>query len=323
MTMRVPFLRFTSGIAAIAAVALAMSPADAQTKIRVGKAQAQQFAFVPVDIGIEAGLFKKHGVDVEVSNFGGDARMIQALTADGIDVALGGGPALATIVKGAPMLAAGALANQPGTIMLVVLKDGPVKTEDDLKGRPVSVSTAGSLTYWLASELSRRHGWGPDGIKITPLGTSNAQVAALKTKQIDGMVTESSTSYRLEEEGTGHILVNFGKTVQDFHVHVIYVAKKLIDSNPEAVRGFLAGWFDTIAYMHANRDKSIEIATRVTQTSKEVAARNYDEVLPILSKDGRFNSKALAVLGKSFVDIGLLPAAPDMSKLYTEAYLPK
>jgi len=68
------------------------------------------------------------------------------------------------------MKAVAAGANAPNTIMLVVLKDGPVKTVDDLKGRVVSVSTTGSLTYWLTQQLSRAQGWGDEGIKISPLG---------------------------------------------------------------------------------------------------------------------------------------------------------
>jgi hypothetical protein len=57
--------------------------------------------------------------------------------------------------------------------------------------------------------------------------------------------------------------------------------------------------------------------------SKAVAGRNYDELMPIFNPTGRFNPKALDVLSRSFVELGLLPAAPDMSKLYTEAFLPK
>src|SRR5262249_23584083 len=203
-------------VAAWAALALVAfgSATRADIKIRLGKAQAQTFAFVPADVGIEAGIFKKHGVDVEISNFGGDARLLQALTADAIDIALGGGPTLAFVAKGTPMLGVAALADAPGTIMLVVLKDGPVKTEDDLKGRTVSVSTKGSLTDWLGQELSRSHGWGNDGIKIAPLGTPGAQVAALKTKQIDGVITETSTVFKLEEEGSGRILVRFGDRIK-------------------------------------------------------------------------------------------------------------
>src|ERR1019366_864734 len=174
--------------------------AQAQTKIRVGKAQAQTFAFIPADVGTETGLFKQRGLDVEIASFAGDARLLQALAADALDIALGGGPTLAFVAKGAPMLAIAALADAPGTIMVVVRRDGPIKTEDDLEGRTLSVSTAGSLTYWLAQQLSRSHGWGPDGIKIATLGSSATQAAALKTNQIDGIVTETSTVFKLEED---------------------------------------------------------------------------------------------------------------------------
>jgi hypothetical protein len=45
--------------------------------------------------------------------------------------------------------------------------------------------------------------------------------------------------------------------------------------------------------------------------------------MPMFSDDGRFKPSALKVLAKSFVALKLLPAEPDMSQLYTEAYLPK
>lgn len=313
--------------AVAAGVALALTTfansADADTKLRVGKAQAQQFAFVPVHIGVETGIFKKHGLDIEISNFGGDAKLLQALTADAIDIALGGGPTIAFVQKGTPMLGIAALADAPGTIMMVVLKDGPVKTEDDLKGRTVSVSTAGSLTYWLTKELSRSKGWGNDGIKIAPLGTPTAQIAALKTGQIDGVVTETSSILRLEEEGVGRILVRFGNRIKDFHVHAAFASRKAIDGNPEAIRAFLAGWFESVRWMKDHKDQTVEIAARMADVPKTVAAKNYDEIMPVFSLDGRFRPKALDVLAGSFVDMGLLPDKPDMSKLYTEQFLPK
>jgi len=80
--------------------------AQAQVTIRTGKAQAQNFAFIAADVGVAAGIFKKHGIDLEIANFGGDARLVQAMSANAIDFALGGGPTIAFEVKGAPMLAA-------------------------------------------------------------------------------------------------------------------------------------------------------------------------------------------------------------------------
>ena len=315
------FLAICAGVAL--AVATLAGSAGAETKLRVGKAQAGQFAFVPLHVGVETGAFKKHGLDIEIANFGGDAKLLQSLTADGIDVALGGGPTIAFVQKGTPMLGIAALADAPGTIMMVVLKDGPVKTDDDLKGRTVSVSTAGSLTYWLAKDLSRQKGWGNDGIKIAPLGTPAAQIAALKTGQIDGVVTETSSILRLEEEGVGRILVRFRDRIKDFHVHIGFASRKIMGGNPDAVRAFLAGWFESVRWMKDHKDQTVEIAARMADVQKTVAEKNYDEIMPIFSLDGRFKPKALDVLAGSFVDMGLLPEKPDMSKLYTEQFLPK
>jgi NitT/TauT family transport system substrate-binding protein len=308
---------------AIGGASLAGGDARAQTKIRLGKAQAQNFAFLAADVGLAAGVFKQHGIDLEIANFGGDARLVQAMSADAIDVAFGGGPTIAFEVKGAPMLAIAALANRPDTIMLVVAKDGPVKSEEDLKGRTVSVSTTGSLTYWLAQELSRSHGWGTDGIKIAPLGTTTAQAAALKTRQVDGVVTETSTVLRLVEEGTGRILVRFGERIPEFHVHVVFARKALIERNPDALRNFVKAVLESIRYMREHKEETIAANMRVAEVSKSVATANYEELMPIFNPTGRFDARALDVLARSFVEMGALAEKPDMAKLYTEAFLPK
>jgi NitT/TauT family transport system substrate-binding protein len=309
--------------AAVVALMLAAGAACAQTTLRLGKAQANQFAFVPADVGVDTGIFKKHGIDLEISAFTGDAKEMQALTAGSLDIALGGGPAFAMIVKGVPMKAVAAEANAPNTIMLVVLKDGPIQSVADLKGRTVSVSTAGSLTYWLTQQLSRSQGWGDDGIKIAPLGSSETQIAALRTHQIDGVTTDSVTVYKFNETGAGRILVKFGDRIKDFHVHAIYASDSLIAGNPGALKAFLAGWFETIAFMRDHRQETIDIAVKHTGVSPGVAGASYDDTMPILSLDGHFSPKALDVLATSFVDTQALPSKPDMSKLLTEAYLPK
>ena len=112
--------------------------------MRIGKPQAGTFQFIPVDVGIETGIFKKHGLDVQSSDFGGGPRVQQALTAGALDIAIGSGPELAMIVKGAPEIGIAALADAPYAVVLAVLNDGP-KTIADLKGKKISVSSKGSL----------------------------------------------------------------------------------------------------------------------------------------------------------------------------------
>src|SRR5229473_2801279 len=289
-------VRAVLGVAALT-VLMAMLPvpaAFAAEKLRVGKAVPEAFSFTPLDIGMRKGLFAKHGIEVESIAFAGDARMQQAVAA----------------MAGPPLLLA-----------IVVRPEGP-KTAADLKGKKVSVSTAGSLTYWLVSETSKRQGWGPKGIEIAPMGAMPGQIAALKRADIDGAIMDVGNAFELEKRGEGRILVRF-TDIKDFHIHVIFATDALIAGRPQAVRSFLKGWFETIAFMRRNKPETVAIASEVTHKDAEITARVYDELMPMFSDDGRFAPAALATLAKSYVELQLLPQEPDMTKLYTEAFLPK
>ncbi len=311
-----------AAIAAIALLGIAALPAAANETLRVGKAQAQPIDFTPPDVGTAKGFFQKHGIDIEIVTFAGAAKQQQALVADGVDIGLGGGPEMSTVAKGTPVVGIAAYAGRPDGLVLVAGANGPVRTVADLKGRKVSVSSVGSLTEWTTRELARHEGWGPDGINVVFQGDIAGQIAALKTQQIDAMSSDVATAARLEHEGIGHAVVNFGTIVPDFIVHIIYATKKVTERRPEAVRGFLAGWFETIAWMKANRDETIKLVGPIMHQSPEIAGRAYDAVMPVFSDTGRFEPKAVAVLSRSFVQMNLLPTEPDMSKLYTEKFLP-
>jgi NitT/TauT family transport system substrate-binding protein len=309
-------------IPTLLAAVLLVAPAGAAEKLKVGKAVPEAFSFVPLDIGMKKGFFQKHGIEAESIAFAGDAKMQQAMAADSIDLALGSGPAMAFIVKGAPVKAIAAMAGPPLLLTLVVRNDGTVKNVADLKGKRVSVSTVGSLTYWLVSETSRQQGWGPDGIHIAPMGATQPQIAALKRKEIDGMVTDISTALALEQAGDMRILMRFGDIVKDFHIHVIFATNKNIGERPDALRNFLKGWFETIAFMRANKAETVAIAKDVINKDADITARTYDALMPMFSDDGKFNQKALAVLAKSYVELKVLDHEPDPRQLYTEAFLP-
>jgi NitT/TauT family transport system substrate-binding protein len=295
--------------------------ASAET-LRVGKAGREAFSFVPVDVGQRTGIFRKHGLDLQIASFGGDARVQQAMAADGIDIGLGSGPGLAFIVKGAPVKGVAAMADPPLIFALVVRADDSVKTADDLKGRKVGVSTVGSVTSWIISEVSRRKGWNIDGIVQVPIGDDANRIAALKTRSVDAAIVNLAVALNFVQRGEGRVLLRFGDLVKDFHIHVIFATDKVIAEKPGAVRQFLAGWFETIAFMRHNRAETTAIANEVMATDDATASGIYDELMPMFSDHGRFNPKALATLSRSFVDMKTLPEAPDMSKLYTEAFLP-
>ena len=165
-------------------------------------------------------------------------------------------------------------------------------------------------------------GWGSNGINLAPLGSTAAQTAALRTRQIDGMIVEANAGYKMEEDGSGRVLVQFGDRIKVFHIYIFYARKGFAEQSPDAVRAFLAAWFETIGQMRSHRAQTIEIVRRTAEISPGVAARDYDELMGMFNRTGRFNARALDVLARSFVEMGSLPREPDMRALVTEQYLP-
>src|ERR1700722_15174498 len=289
-----------TGLALLVLLALHAGAAPAHSEeLRVGKAVPEAFSFVPLDVGIRYGFFKKYGIEIQTSAYGGGGMLQQALTADSVDIGLGSGPEMAGFVKGVPVKAVAAMAGPPLLIAPMVRPDGTIKTIDDLKG------------------------WGRDGMSVTPLGAIPGLLAALMMMQVDGFVADISTLLRAEAAGEGKILLSFGDLVKDFHIHVIFATNNLIATRPGAIRGFLAGWFETIAFMRANKGKTVETAMAALDLDRGIAERSYDILIPMFSDDGRSNERALAVLGRSYVDLKYLPTEPDMRMLYTEECLPK
>ncbi|HWE73339.1 MAG TPA: ABC transporter substrate-binding protein [Stellaceae bacterium] len=319
--MRVSFQRLAAAAGAVLGIIAAAAPASALDKLRTGKAIALPFDFTPLDIGMAKGFFQKHGLELDISSFAGSAKLQQALGADAIDIGLGSGPELAFVAKGNPVLGICAYAG-PVNLMMVVRPNAGINSIADLKGKRISVSTVGSLTDWVTRELSRQQGWGNDGIVITPLGTNEAQVAAMRAKETDGLAVDPAGAFELEEKGVGKIMVHYETVAPVFINHVSYATNQLIADHPERIKEFLAAWFDTIAWMKANKNEAVKLAAPIMHTSIEIGARDYDETMPTFSDTGKFEPAALKVLARSFVQMGQLPSEPDMSKLYTEKFLP-
>ena len=300
-----------------------LSLAAADEALKVGKSVPQAFGFTPLNVEVETGIFKKNGVDVEIVDFGGAPRLAQGLISNAVNMGLGSGPDMANIVKGAPIMAVGAAAGAPMELTITVGTKSGIDTIADLKGRGISVSQTGSLTGWLVSALSQQQGWGRDGIKLVIMNPMSAVLSALVTNEVDGITVNLSTALKLQQDGKGKLLVKFGDYVKDFHLYVIFATDDLIAKRPAAIRAFLKGWYETIAFMTANKARAVQIAAKVQNVDEGIVGGTYDLMMPVFSTDGRFDPKALATLSRSFVELGLLDKEPDMKTLYTEEYLPK
>jgi NitT/TauT family transport system substrate-binding protein len=305
------------------AVAASAGAAAAQTKIAAAKV-ANDFALAMVDYGNQLGTFRKHGLDVEVSLIT-QAKMIQAVVAGSIDVALASGATLAFAAKGAPLKGVAALSGPLSILVLVVRPDGSVTAMDQLRGRTVAVSNIGSLTDWAVSQIAVDEKWPPADIKRVSVGDTPARFAVLKTGAADAAVIDIAAALELEARGEAKILVRFGDLVKKFQNQIIYASDKLIGGNPDAVRGFAAAWFETVAYARGHKSETVAFAQKSLDVAPGIAGRVYDELMPgdFFSTDGRFDAETLKVMSESFVDMRLTDQAVDLSRYVTEQFLPK
>jgi ABC-type nitrate/sulfonate/bicarbonate transport system substrate-binding protein len=140
--------------------------------------------------------------------------------------------------------------------------------------------------------------------------------------QIDGYIGALETGYALEELKEWRVITAATPFVDHFITHVIFARDEMIEQHPELVGAFLAGWFETIAFIKANRDKAVEISAKVINVSPALAARAYDDQIGSFSTDGTFDAAAIATLKKSFIDMHLLKEIPDDKALFTTRFVP-
>ena len=312
----------TRAALALALLAGFLAPARAADHLRVAKPAALGFGFSMLEVGISAGIFKKHDLDIESIVLEGSAKQQQAMAADAIDVDLGAGTDLAFVAKGVPEKAVAALAGPPLNFVVMTGADGRINTVADLKGKRVSASTVGSITYWFATELSRRQGWqGADAITVVPLGNFDAMRAALKTGNIDAISATLEGALLLESQGAGKLLVSFGDFIKPFLTHAAFATTDLMTHNPDALRRFLKAWFETVAWMNAHKEEGLRYSSAATKLPYDIASKAYDAEMPMFFTDGHFDRKAVEVVKKSLLETGALDRMPDDKDLLTEEFL--
>jgi NitT/TauT family transport system substrate-binding protein len=301
---------------------MAVAPPSAAESVRVGKAVPFAWTFAPIDVGIDVGLFARQGLELQVTGFAGDARLQQGLVSDSIDFGLGSGPGMGFLAKGSPAKAVAAMAGAPMNMCIVVSYHSAIKTLDDLKGRKIGITTVGSLTDWLLKRVVAEKKWAPADVTAVTVGGMDSTKAALKTGQIDAVVIALELGYALEAAREWRVLAPLAPFAPDFHTHVIFARDELIARKPELVERFLRAWFETIAFMRSNKERTVEITAKVLNLDKAVIGRVYDEQINIFTADGRFDAKALDVLRHSLVEMGILQQVPDDSVMLTTRFLP-
>ena len=103
---------------------------------------------------------------------------------------------------------------------------------------------------------------------------------------------------------------------------MLFASDAMMQNHPQEVRGFIRGWFDTIAWMKKNKAEAVRATQKDTHLPDPIASAIYDAEMPTFFDDGHFDRKKLAAVKQSLVELGLVPHPPPDDALITEAYLP-
>jgi NitT/TauT family transport system substrate-binding protein len=179
-----------------------------------------------------------------------------------------------------------------------------------------------SKRFTMPASMTMEEGWGASGVAPVAVCSGTPQVAALKTHQVDAMMTSTEQGFSLEETGQGRIIATMDKYAPVFIAHVIEAQKSLIDQNPDLVERFLKAYFATIAFVKTHKDIDVALASKVLGSSLAVENRTYDAQISMLLDDGRFDPAAIEVIKESFVEMGQLTQRPTTDQLLTTRFLP-
>jgi sulfonate transport system substrate-binding protein len=280
-------------LAALSAVTLlfaAAPPAQAQNLIKVKVGDTTSLAQLGMYAGIQKGIFKKHGIDIERIAIPGGAKVLGALLTGDIDIGyLAGSTSLQAQFQGRPVKIIGMSHNMEIYTLLGQnsLKD-KIKSPADLKDRTVGISAIGSGSWAFANFLA--HAGSLDAsrdIKIVPLGNMTAIISALKTNRVDTVT--------LWEPGTTMALMaNDGYSVVDLvdpaqhekylrspHSLVeVILAKEELLGKQDLLRKFFAAQNEAYDWLHK---------TPMEEVAKVVAPilgdSNMDALIPALKRN--------------------------------------
>jgi NitT/TauT family transport system substrate-binding protein len=248
------------------------------------------------------------------------------MTSGSISIGVGAATAMALVAKGAPVLAVCENTATLPYFAVGVPWDAPIHKLADLEGKKIAVSSLGSLTDWLAQELIRKHGWSADTTTRVAIGGNPVAVAAaFRAHLVDAYIGGTINFQRMELEKVGRLLAPTSTYMGRVASGGIYASQQMMKNDPDTIRAFLAAWIETTAYISDSSHKAeiVKIESAFTGYPENLVAREYDIDQGMFTKDCRFDAESLDALKDSFMELKLLSSPPDMSKLYTHAFLPE
>src|ERR1044072_9130729 len=201
--------------AGIAALILAL-PVNAQAqkpetaKVRLAVGGKSSLYYLPLTITERLGYFKEAGLEVEISDFAGGAKSLQALIGGSADVVTGSfHHTIQKQAKNQQIVAVVQLGRFPG-FGLALRKDkaASYKSPKDLKGMKIGVTAPGSSTHFMVLYMMAQAGMKPEDASLIGTGSGKPAVAAVKRGEVDAISNADPMINILDRDGAVKIVAD-------------------------------------------------------------------------------------------------------------------
>ena len=243
------------------------------------------FYYLPLSVAERKGYFKDEGLEVEIPDFAGGAKALQALVGGSADMVSGAYEHTINMAAKKQPIKAVVLQAKYSSIVLLLPKDKAAKYKGpaDLKGLKVGVSAPGSSTNMFVNNILAKGGFKPTDIAVVGVGTGSGAFAAMEKGEIDAISNLDPVITQLEATGK-YVAVADSRTEKgmneiyggDYHASVIYITDEFIRKNPNTVQAVVN------AIVRANR----WIAKATPQEIVDLMPDAYKAGSPSLYKAG-------------------------------------
>ena len=240
------------------------SAAEGLQKLRVAYA-AITAAFGLPWIAKEAGIFERHGLDVELVYIASGARAVQTLVGGSIDVAEIGGPA------GVDARLAGAdtvYIALPVTRVLVFTVAAPqIQRIEEMRGKTIGVTRIGTVTDFFTRVYLRQNNLVPDkDVMIRQAGGLPEIVAALKAGQVEGGTFGFPAVLHARAAGF-RVLVDYNTAGYRYPLSSVIVTQRLLRTQESAVRRLLEAHIEAAHRFKTDANFAMSVVGKYTNTT--------------------------------------------------------
>jgi len=263
-----------------AAVVLSSSAASAGDALKVTIGQRGNWDSAVVHLGVKAGIFQKHGLDVESIYTSGSGETLQPVIAGSVDlgIAVGTLGAIAAYAKGAPIRIVGAQATGAADYWYAKASS-PIRSLKDTDGKTIAFSTNGSSTHSVVLAFIKEFGL---AAKPTPTGNPSSTLTAVMTDQVD--VGWASPPFGLREMNEGKIRLIARATdaslVRGRTIRVVVANAQALAQRADAISRFMQVYRESIDYMYGDDPRVIKDYAEFVGVPEALARRVRDEFFP-------------------------------------------